>query len=91
MPTYEYFCEACENRFEEFQSMKEAPLKNCPKCKSRRLKRLIGSGAGFVFKGAGFYATDYRSEGYKRSKATEEKPKDKEKKTRPGTSPKKTE
>lgn len=64
MPTYEYECEKCGNHFELFQSMKDAPKKNCPQCKGR-VRRLISGGAGLIFKGSGFYITDYRSEGYK--------------------------
>src|SRR5277367_261378 len=65
MPTYEYACEACGHRFEEFQSIKAKPLTTCPVCKKKKLKRLISGGAGFIFKGSGFYATDYRSDAYK--------------------------
>ena len=60
MPTYEYACKKCKNIFEVFQSMTARPVKECPKCRSKSVKRLIGAGAGFIFKGAGFYATDYR-------------------------------
>ena len=63
MPTYEYECQKCGHRFEEFQSMKDEPLKKCPVCKGK-VKRLIGAGAGLLFKGSGFYTTDYRSSGY---------------------------
>lgn len=68
MPTYEYECAKCGKTFELFQSMKDEPLKICPdkKCKGK-VKRLIGSGAGLIFKGSGFYITDYRSEGYKQA------------------------
>lgn len=59
MPTYEYECPYCGYNFEMFQKITEAPLQDCPKC-SGRIKRLIGSGSGIIFKGAGFYATDYR-------------------------------
>ena len=65
MPTYEYACDACEHQFEEFQSMKDKPLKKCPKCGKRKLRRLFGTGAAVIFKGSGFYQTDYRSESYK--------------------------
>ena len=65
MPTYEYECEACEHRFELFQKITAEPVKECPKC-GGHVKRLIGAGAGVIFKGSGFYATDYRSESYKR-------------------------
>jgi putative FmdB family regulatory protein len=66
MPTYEYLCPKCEKTFEVFQSMKDKPLTKCPDkaCKGR-VKRLLGTGAGLIFKGSGFYITDYRSEGYK--------------------------
>ena len=60
MPTYEYECSKCGHHFEQFQSMKDAPLKQCPKCKKAGLKRLIGAGAGLIFKGTGFYITDYK-------------------------------
>src|SRR5262245_13583183 len=65
MPTYEYECDACEHRFDEFQSMSEAPLKKCPQCGKPKLRRLFGAGAAVIFKGSGFYQTDYRSESYK--------------------------
>lgn len=73
MPTYEYLCEACEHRFEQFQSITAKPLKQCPACSQRRLRRLIGGGAGLIFKGNGFYQTDYRSESYKRGAEAEKK------------------
>jgi putative FmdB family regulatory protein len=65
MPTYEYACEACGHRFEEFQSIKAKPITTCPVCKKKKVKRLISAGAGFIFKGSGFYITDYRSDSYK--------------------------
>src|SRR4051812_45904510 len=61
MPTYEYVCPKCHHAFEQFQSMKDAPLTKCPKCKKAGLKRLIGGGAGLIFKGTGFYITDYKN------------------------------
>lgn len=67
MPTYEYVCEECGFHFEEFQSITSDPLKTCPKCKGK-VRRLIGGGNGFLFKGNGFYITDYRSEKYKKDK-----------------------
>lgn len=60
MPTYEYECEACGNHFDEFQAMSAKPLRKCPKCKKNKLIRLIGAGAGIIFKGSGFYETDYK-------------------------------
>ena len=63
MPTYDYECDACSHRFEEFQSMKDKPLTDCPKCKKPKLRRLIGAGAGIIFKGSGFYQTDYKKGG----------------------------
>ena len=65
MPTYDYRCDACEHQFEEFQSISEPPLKKCPQCGRKKLRRLFGTGAAVLFKGAGFYQTDYRSESYK--------------------------
>jgi putative FmdB family regulatory protein len=73
MPTYEYICEICEHQFEQFQSIKAKPLRKCPRCGKLSLNRLIGAGAGVIFKGSGFYATDYRSEGYKKAKESETK------------------
>lgn len=65
MPTYEYQCDACQHNFDEFQSMSDEPLKKCPKCGKKKLRRLFGAGAAVIFKGSGFYQTDYRSESYK--------------------------
>ncbi|MGA8480543.1 MAG: FmdB family zinc ribbon protein [Chthoniobacterales bacterium] len=74
MPTYEYRCEKCQGTFELFQSMKDAALEVCPKEQCRldtwghgKVKRLLGTGAGLIFKGSGFYVTDYRSPSYKES------------------------
>jgi len=71
MPTYEYKCKKCGYQFEEFQSMTDPPLRRCPRCKGK-VKRLLGAGAGFIFKGSGFYQTDYRSPSY-REQAKKEK------------------
>jgi putative FmdB family regulatory protein len=60
MPTYEYKCKKCGHLFEEFQKMSDPPLKKCPKCKGK-VERLIGKGAGIIFKGSGFYQTDYKN------------------------------
>jgi len=70
MPTYEYECDKCGHRFEVFQSMTEPPRKRCPKCRGK-VRRLVSGGAGIVFKGSGFYATDYRSNSYKEQKRKE--------------------
>lgn len=67
MPTYEYRCSACKHEFEQFQSITAKPIKKCPKCGKNKVDRLISSGAGMIFKGSGFYITDYRSEGYKQA------------------------
>jgi len=64
MPTYEYECKKCGHKFEEFQRITEPPLRKCPRCKGK-VQRLIGAGAGIIFKGTGFHATDYRSQSYK--------------------------
>ena len=65
MPTYEYKCDACGHAFEQFHSMTASPIRKCPACKKLKVKRLIGTGAGLIFKGSGFYITDYRDQGYK--------------------------
>ena len=79
MPTYEYACQKCGHHFEQFQSMRDEPLKLCPKCKKAGLKRLLGTGAGLIFKGSGFYITDYKKksggpEGGGEAKPSESKP-----------------
>lgn len=73
MPTYEYACQKCGHEFEQFQSMRDEPLKKCPKCKKPSLRRLVGGGAGLIFKGTGFYITDYKNKGVKEAKAAESK------------------
>ena len=73
MPTYEYECDACNHAFEEFQQISDKPLRTCPSCKRRKLRRLIGTGAAVIFKGSGFYQTDYRSSDYK-AKESADKP-----------------
>lgn len=67
MPTYEYRCNACKHEFEEFQSITAPVLKKCPECSKLKLERLIGTGSAVMFKGGGFYETDYRSESYKKA------------------------
>lgn len=79
MPTYDYVCDACNHKFELFQSITAEAEKKCPECGKKKLRRLIGAGAAIVFKGSGFYQTDYRSDSYKKraeadSKSSEAKP-----------------
>jgi putative FmdB family regulatory protein len=74
MPTYEYRCKACKHEFEEFQSMKDKALTKCPACGKKSLERLIGTGAAIVFKGSGFWQTDYRSESYKKAAEADKPP-----------------
>lgn len=74
MPTYDYQCDACGKRMEAFHAMSDAPLKKCPKCSKRRLRRLIGAGAGVIFKGSGFYTTDYRGSSYETSRKSDSEP-----------------
>src|ERR1041384_4866058 len=99
MPTYEYHCQKCDKNFEMFQSMRDKPLATCPKELCRlpkwghgKVKRLLGTGAGLIFKGSGFYSTDYRSESYKAAAKKESAPKasegrDKSSKTEPAKTP----
>ena len=64
MPTYDYECDACGHKFEHFQGINDEVLKKCPECKKSKLRRLFGTGGGLLFKGSGFYKTDYRSDSY---------------------------
>ena len=73
MPTYEYRCESCGHEFELFQSMTDPVKRKCPKCAKPKLKRLVGIGAGVIFKGSGFYETDYRSESYTKEAEADKK------------------
>lgn len=66
MPTYDYRCRACGHRFEAMQSMTEKPLEICPNCGKPEVERLISPGGGLLFKGSGFYITDYRKDSYKK-------------------------
>lgn len=88
MPTYDYRCNNCGHEFELFQSMSDSVKRKCPACKKMTLERLIGTGAALIFKGSGFYETDYRSDSYKKAaekdkKAAETKPDKSEKKSDP--------
>lgn len=71
MPTYDYECDACQHKFELYQGINDEVQKKCPECKKNKLRRLIGTGAAIVFKGSGFYQTDYRSDSYKKAKAAD--------------------
>ena len=93
MPTYEYHCEKCKKDFEIFQSMKDEPLAVCPKelCQQKKwgkgkVKRKLGTGAGLIFKGSGFYITDYRSAGYKEAAKKESGGESKPAETKPAAS-----
>ena len=72
MPTYEYECDACHHNFDEFQSFSDKPLRKCPKCGKPKLRRVFGAGGAVIFKGSGFYQTDYRSESYKAAAKAEQ-------------------
>ncbi len=71
MPTYEYECDACQYALEKFQQITEKPLKKCPECGKLKLRRLIGGGGAVLFKGSGFYQTDYRSKSYKKGASSD--------------------
>jgi putative FmdB family regulatory protein len=71
MPTYEYVCSKCGHQFEKFQSMRDEPLRKCPKCHKATLKRLVSGGAGLIFKGSGFYITDYKNKGMAKAASAE--------------------
>lgn len=73
MPTYDYQCSACDHTFEVFQGINDPVKKKCPECGKNKLNRLFGTGAAIVFKGSGFYQTDYRSEGYKKAAEADKK------------------
>ena len=73
MPTYDYECTACDHKWEDFHSIKAKPKRKCPECGKLKAKRVIGPGAGIIFKGSGFYQTDYRSASYKKGAKAEKK------------------
>src|SRR6516225_7514421 len=74
MPTYDYICDACGHEFESFESITAQPRTDCPECQAPQLRRKIGPGAAILFKGSGFYQTDYRSESYKKAAKAEKSP-----------------
>ena len=88
MPTYDYRCDGCGHEFERFQSMKDKVQRKCPECGELKLKRLIGSGGAVIFKGSGFYQTDYRSASYKKAAEAEKKKDSTKDTTKEGTSAK---
>lgn len=73
MPTYEYQCDACDHEFELFQQMSDSVKRKCPECKKLKLKRLVGTGGAVIFKGSGFYETDYRSKSYQKGAEADKK------------------
>ena len=77
MPTYDYICNDCEKMYEYFQSMSDAPIKECPECKKNTLRRVISGGTGLIFKGSGYYLTDYKN---KKTQSSENKKSKKKKK-----------
>lgn len=91
MPTYDYRCKGCEHTWEEFQSITAEPTKKCPECGKRKAERVIGPGAGIIFKGSGFYQTDYRSDSYKKAADADRKTSDSSSGSDSGKSEKKSE
>jgi putative FmdB family regulatory protein len=82
MPTYDYVCDACGHEFEAFESIKADPQTDCPECRGRKLRRKIGAGAAILFKGSGFYQTDYRSDSYKKAAKAEKSSSDSSEKSK---------
>ena len=85
MPTYDYKCGACDHAWELFQSIKAEPEKKCPSCGKKKAKRLIGTGAGLIFKGSGFYITDYRSKSYTDAAKADKAPSESSSKSEPSS------
>ena len=87
MPTYDYICKKCEKVFEFFQSMSDAPLTKCPDCGKQELRRIISGGTGLIFKGSGYYLTDYKNKKNSKNKLSNKKDsktlKEKNKKSKP--------
>lgn len=86
MPTYEYQCSACDHEWEEFQSITADPTKKCPDCGKKKAERIISAGGGIIFKGSGFYQTDYRSESYKKGASADKKASESKSETKSGSS-----
>ncbi|MFM7036424.1 MAG: FmdB family zinc ribbon protein [Planctomycetaceae bacterium] len=76
MPTYEYRCNACGHKWDEFQSIKAAPTRKCPTCRKLKAERVISAGGGIIFRGSGFYQTDYRSDSWKKGEEAAKKASD---------------
>ena len=76
MPTYDYECTGCGHRFEKFQSIKARQVRKCPQCGALKVRRIIGAGGAVIFRGSGFYTTDYRSEEYKKQASADKPPSD---------------
>ena len=91
MPTYDYECAECGHKFEKFQSITADPIKECPACGKKKAKRLIGIGAGVIFKGGGFYETDYRSDSYSKDAKKDSGGGDKKSEAKKDAKPAKTE
>lgn len=87
MPTYEYKCDACGHAFERFQPITSDPIRKCPQCGKNKVKRLIGIGAGMIFKGSGFYITDYRDSSYKDKAKADSPPSSDSAEKKPDTKP----
>jgi putative FmdB family regulatory protein len=81
MPTYDYICDACQHAWELFQKITDEPVKKCPQCGKKKAVRQFGTGAAIMFKGSGFYETDYRSDAYKKSAEADKPKKDESKDT----------
>lgn len=90
MPTYDYQCDDCGHEFELFQSISEPVKRKCPECGKLKLRRLFGTGAAVVFKGSGFYQTDYRSDSYKQAAEKDKKPVEKSSESKPADAKKKS-
>jgi putative FmdB family regulatory protein len=86
MPTYDYVCKSCDHQWEVFHSMKQKPIRKCPECGKLKAERMIGSGGGIIFRGSGFYETDYRSESYKKAASADKTAAAKKTESKPSTS-----
>jgi len=85
MPTYDYSCKNCGHQWEVFHSMKQKPIRKCPECGKLKAERMIGSGGGIIFRGSGFYETDYRSDSYKKAATADKKTSEKSSESKPSS------